>query len=81
MPITPRQRLLHLRVLALQNISTAWLPHMETIEMLADVPITKLKVREREINWMVWRYRRQVSGELVPQELTPHGLATPRAQP
>lgn len=66
MPITPYQRLLHLRVLALQNVSTAWIPHVEMIEMLADVPITKLKVREREINRLAWRYRRQIGAELVP---------------
>ncbi len=63
--ITPRTRLLHLRILALRNASIGYAPHREKIEDMAQRP-TKLAMREAEVNALAWRYRRQISPELVP---------------
>ena len=64
--ITPHQRLLHLRVLALQNVRTGYEPHQDEISGLADELVTKLGLSERRINWLARHYRRQISPELVP---------------
>lgn len=64
--ITPRLRLLHLRVLALRNIVTGYEPHQDAIQRLAGTPVTKLGHDEQRINWLARHYRRQISPELVP---------------
>lgn len=64
--ITPRHRLLHLRVLALRNVRTGYEPHQDAIRLLAETPITKLVHDERRINWLANHYRRQISPELIP---------------
>lgn len=61
---TPAARLLHLRVLALQNVRTAYEPHQEAIAMFADMRVTKMVHNEAWINGLVWHYRRQISPEL-----------------
>lgn len=61
-----RQRLLTLRVLALQSVVTGYEPHIEIIQVLAETSSRRLGGRENEINHLTWRYRRQISPELVP---------------
>jgi hypothetical protein len=63
---TPRHRLLRLRLLALRNAVVGYEPHQQSIRVLLDRPVTKLGVEERRINYLSWRYRRQISPELVP---------------
>ena len=68
--ITPSQRLLHLRVLALANVRTGYEPHQQAIRLLAEQPVTKLHWDERRINSLARRYRRQISPELIPVRAT-----------
>lgn len=63
---TSRQRLLHIRALALRNVRTGYEPHQRRIEDLAERGLRKASLYEREINWLAWHYRRQISPELVP---------------
>lgn len=64
--MSERQRILWLRALALRNIRTAYEPHRERIERLVERGVKKTRLHEDEINRLTWRYRRQVSAELVP---------------
>lgn len=49
--ITPRTRLLHLRVLALRNVSIGYAPHQDAIRGLLETPITQLGPREGRCHW------------------------------
>lgn len=64
--MSERRRLLYLRVLALRNIRTGYDPHQDWIDVLVAHGYRKARLHEREINWLTWRYRRQISPELVP---------------
>lgn len=63
---TPHHRLLHLRILALRNVTTGWQQHEEEIVALVDRPVSRLGVVAWRINNLAWRYRAQISPELVP---------------
>lgn len=63
---TERQRLLYLRVLALRNVAIGHEPHREAVEYLIARGIKKARLMEDRINGLAWRYRRQISPELVP---------------
>jgi hypothetical protein len=78
MRLTPAGRLLHYRVLDLQNIRTGYEPHQEAIDLLGDRPPTKLVHDAARIDSLVWRYRRQISGELWPVP-TRRGSRGPRS--
>jgi hypothetical protein len=62
--ITPAARLLHLRVLALQNVHTAYEPHQDAIATLGGFPVRRLVHNEAWINGLVRHYQRQISPEL-----------------
>ena len=66
--VNERQRILHLRALALRNVQTAYEPHQELLERLGDLSTRKVGVpcNAADINRMAWRYRRQISPELWP---------------
>lgn len=64
--ITSRQHLLHLRVLALRNVRTGYEPHMERIQSLCRRGARRTGAVEDQINHLAWKYRRQISPELVP---------------
>lgn len=65
--ITSKHRLLQLRLLALRGARIGYEPHQDSVIVLLDMPITKLGFHEGRINSLAWRYRRQISPELVPR--------------
>jgi hypothetical protein len=76
--MTERRRLLYLRVLALRSVSTGYEPHIQLISYLVDRGFRKARLNEGEINHLAWRYRRQISPELVPfVATTPPKVARP----
>lgn len=72
--ITPHHRLLHLRVLALRNVRTGYEPHRDEVATLLRRPLSKLGTAARRINGLAWRYRAQISPELVPITVELAGL-------
>lgn len=64
--MSERQHILWLRVLALRNIQTAYEPHQIRIDDLVARGVKKTRLHEDTINRLTWRYRRQISAELVP---------------
>jgi hypothetical protein len=66
MPVNNHRQLLWLRVLALRNISTAYEPHLDAIDLLVARGRRKAGLHAGDINHLAWRYRRQISPELVP---------------
>lgn len=72
--IMPLHRFLHLRVLALRNVRTGYEPHQDAIARLVHRPLSKLATEARRINSLTWRYRAQISPELVPVTVDPAWL-------
>lgn len=66
--ITQAQRILFLRILALRNARIGYEPHRERIKRLYDAGIRKVMLWDTpaDINRLAWKYRRQISAELVP---------------
>ena len=64
-----KRLLLWLRILALQNCAIAYEPHQDEVRRLLDRGIRKAGVHPLRVNYLAWRYRRQISAELVPWEM------------
>lgn len=64
--ITPAQRILFLRVLALRNAAIGYEPDRQAIEYFYRRGVRRVVTSEAHINALAWRYRRQISPELVP---------------
>jgi hypothetical protein len=62
------QRLLQLRVLALQNVRTGYPEHQMKIRAMRTMRATKMALPSNaaSINHFAWRYREQISPELWP---------------
>lgn len=64
-------RLLQLRVLALQNVRTAYEPHQVAIRVMLRLGSRRIWSDADRIDHLTWRYRGQISPELWP---APPGL-------
>lgn len=64
--ITPKQRILFLRVLALRNVVIGYEPHRQSIEYYYRRGVRRVVTSEDHINWLARHYRRRISPELVP---------------
>lgn len=64
--ITPAERILFLRVLALRNAVIGYEPHRQAIEYYYRRGVRRVVTSADHINWLARHYRRRISPELVP---------------